>query len=404
MKILHLTDLHLTDGRDLDLQTEVILRVIEEFEGESTDHDRMIIVTGDIYGVSVPHRSTPKERASAFQIVETAATLGPVVVIYGNHDYPGDLDTFEYISGDISVISSADVSELCFDSINIKLFSLPWPTKANIIGAQRGMGSSESRDLAESKLNELVDSWRYIIDHKKSLGFATVFAAHITVAGSLLDNGTVIRTGDMTVSSEILNRMNPDAGLLGHAHTWQAPVKLRENIVYGGSPFPITFGEAGDRFYNVFELTRSGGETVTQVTKRKIRSPLKLTLDWRWGYLDDGAIGWISRPSDDDIAACTGNIVKTRLSSPKNLKSSVPWSDELSRFSGVLYITEKHDVETSQRVRAPEIAESNNLEDKIEAYFKTKDIAKDSSGVISALNEIETMTLDDIDEKTLGMV
>lgn len=125
VRLLHLTDLHLTDGPRLPDQAAVLDHVVRQAVELGV---QATFLTGDLYGLAVPHRSTPAERAVLFPAVRTLAQLGPVVVVYGNHDYPGDLETLAQLGGGfdwpVRVVSRAERFTLRTSGPDLDVYAL----------------------------------------------------------------------------------------------------------------------------------------------------------------------------------------------------------------------------------------------------------------------------------------
>ena len=163
MRIAHLSDLHLTEGPRLADQEAVLTFIRERLAGQRPD---LVLITGDINGRTVPHRSTPAERAVFFPFVRALTRLAPVVVLYGNHDYEGDLETLETVGQrySVRVVSRAERFPVNTVAGPAWLYCLPYPTKRWLLaGGDAPRGLAEQQAEVEARLSALLQTWGHAI-------------------------------------------------------------------------------------------------------------------------------------------------------------------------------------------------------------------------------------------------
>jgi len=200
LRIAHITDTHITDGHRLEDQAQALLAAVERAEAEGVS---AWLLTGDFYGRTVPHRSTPAERLVLFPAVSRMAETGPVVIVYGNHDYPGDLDIFESLSSDygwpVIVVSRSTSKRLATPAgVPLHVHGFPFPAKTwALAGDDAPRGIEAGTAAVSSKLDMLVGLSARSIQRarRREPTAAHVFVGHLTVGGSRLAGGERILQG-----------------------------------------------------------------------------------------------------------------------------------------------------------------------------------------------------------------
>ncbi len=444
MRILHLTDLHLTSGPRLADQAAVLEHVVAEavrLQVQAT------VITGDLYGMAVPHRSTPAERAVLFPTVRTLAKLGPVVIVYGNHDYPGDLETLTQLGGGfdwpVRVASTACRLQLRTSGPDLDVYCLPWVTKRWLLAGEELRGVEATRQLAGTKVGQLLGLWA--ATRRRRAGQAvSVFAAHCMIAGARTSGGEQLNGTDIETPRAALVALAPDVGLLGHIHTRQ---EAAPRCWYGGDPYAVDHGEVDTKGYTIIDIAPTSaqwpelwpeapggalqvteyepgtdGEAATRLTYLPTPARRWLTLDWRWAadhgdeYAPDptrprnqrpefcaAPPRWITRPTADEIASVDGCEVRARLVVPAQWRSGCPWDDELAalRAAGAHRIQVEAVTEPVLRVRAPEVAQAATPLDKARAYWATLATPPDEPDQAAAEGLLaDLLTRDDEDIQT----
>jgi hypothetical protein len=97
-RIAHLSDIHLTDSTaeptGLAEQRAELLELVGRINGAWPN---LWALTGDIFGHTVPYRSTAAERNAFADVLRAMADQAPVIVLSGNHDGANELDLFARI-------------------------------------------------------------------------------------------------------------------------------------------------------------------------------------------------------------------------------------------------------------------------------------------------------------------
>jgi exonuclease SbcD len=407
MKIAHLSDLHITEGPRLADQEAVLGFILSNL---TKQRPALVVITGDIYGRTVPHRSTPAERAAFFPFVRALTDLAPVVVLYGNHDYEGDLEPLETVGRrhPVRVVSRAERFIVHTAVGPAWLYALPYPTKRWILaGGDAPRGLAEQQAEVERRLGDLLQTWGQAIRAKRA-GVLTgdpeegaivtphILLAHLQVGGSLTSGGEVLAGQEIELSAAQLGELPIDYGALGHLHLRQSPA---HRCYYAGSPWRNDFGETDAKGYQLVTLGADiGPDGRLPLTVEHVVTPCRsfLTLNYRWAAdSEDGAPRWVTRPPEAKIAKAAGAEVRMRLTVPEQWVAGCPWVEEQARVStaGAHRIKLERVIEPTLRVRAPRVAAAVSLGDKLGAYWGTLATPPDpaeQAAALAALEELQT--------------
>lgn len=394
LRLAHLTDLHITEGPRLADQAEILEGIVRQAVQLGV---QATLLTGDLYGRTVPHRSTPKERNVLVPAVRALARLGPVVVVPGNHDYPGDLDILGELGGGMDwpvvVANRPRVIKLQTPGVDLHVYAVPWPTKRILLQGQRVPGGPEAtRQLASDKLHQLLGLWaaRVKRTREKSCLTAQVLAAHCMTAGARTSGGEDLSGIEIELRRDSMEALGIDYGALGHLHYRQ---QVAERCWYGGDPWAVDFGETEDKGWHLVDVlpnadrpepsevmdhhahTGGGyGANPVWVHQLPTHSRRWITLDWRWAAdSEDGAPRWVTEPAPDAYDQVPDAEVRARLVVPQQWVAGCPWDSVLAdlRARGAHRITPQRVVEPVHRVRAPMVAAADTPLDKLQAYWGT---------------------------------
>jgi DNA repair exonuclease SbcCD nuclease subunit len=409
LRIAHLTDLHITDGPRLPDQRKVLEHVVREMVSLGV---QATLLPGDLYGRHVPHESTPAERSALYPAVRTMAKLGPVVVVPGNHDYPGDLDTLAELGGGfdwpVVVANRAQVLKLKTPGPDLHVYAVPWPTKRMLLQGESGVPKApeQSRQLAGQKLDQVLQLWgsRVTRTRKRSPGTAHVLAAHCMTAGARTSGGEVLTGHEIELSRPSMESMGIDYGALGHLHYRQ---QVAERFWYAGSPWRTDFGEDDEKGWHLIDIAPTeaemppapanamdvvlhqpgaAGQHLVRVSWMPTPCRDFVTLDWRWAADEDGAPRWVTEPPAGYLASVRDAEVRARLVVPKQWVAGCPWDQVLQglRDAGAHRIVPQRVIEPIHRVRAPEVAKASSPLDKLSAYWGTLASKPDAADAASA--------------------
>lgn len=246
-KLLFISDIHLDDNP----QHEYRWSCLEDLahRTKSTDID-VIIIAGDITNAKDGHRAAFLNRvvASLMRVVEVGK---PVYVLVGNHDYTDKNTPFFQFLRFVPGVTYMDTPQEIHLPGGYVALALPH-------------GTSWAKDAAWRQQFPLSNSYSFILAHDTFCG------ATVNGDGKVLDKG-------------------PSPTLLDEEVTFGAPVisgdihqaQVLGNIVYIGSPHPVSFGESRGRYLTYDTETRK-----FKAIKRG--GPQRLVLNY--GLSDDGTL------------------------------------------------------------------------------------------------------------------
>ncbi len=419
MRLVHLTDLHVTAGRDLEDQRLTLRAIVTAAEKCRPDG---WLITGDLYGVAVPHAPTPMEREVLEPELVRMARWGPVVILTGNHDHARSLARLEDLGGThpIRVISGAKRFRMGTPAGPVDIYALAYPTTTWLLRDEpRPPSVTEARTVVAHKLAALFRAWGMSLSRARAQSprVPQVFLGHFQVAGATITGGEVIGPHDIEIGRAALEGLRVDYGALGHIHQRQ---QLSPRWWYAGSPWPMSYAETEAKGWHLVALGEDlprrpqpesrthhvdGADLVPTVVgfyrsgARAVR-----TLHYRWAAdRADGEPHWVVHPFSgrEPEAELQDVKVRARLVVPDQWLASCPWSDVLQqlREMGAHRVDPEVIVEPTHRVRAPEVAIATTFEGKLTAWAQTLESPPeplDMEAAQIALAKLQEMTDEDM--------
>ncbi len=322
----------------------------------------LILHAGDIF----ERRSTPVERNAVGTWLRRCADIAPVIIVYGNHDVPGDLDLFAQLRAKhpISVCSSAEV----IDTAGCAVACLPWPRKANLL-AQMPAASAEQTGAAASEA--LCDVLRGLGEEFDPSGSPRILLAHAMVTGSLTSTGQPLVGMDMEVGLDDLALAHADAVALGHIHMpqgWEYTQNARRApVIYAGSPRRTSYGEVEDKSYLLLSFEGPGAPDV-----QRISTPCQqmVLIEAQWapdqGLVTNGCEN-VVRPDAD---------VRLRVLVAADQREAARVAASELRYkllgSGAERVTVEEVVEPTATARDTTVAEAGTVADKLRALWRLR--------------------------------
>lgn len=419
MKVLHLSDLHVTAGHRLEDQRATLHELVTRALAAQPD---LVLLTGDLYGKAVPHDPSPHERGVLEPELVRLAERCPIVVVPGNHDHAPTLARLPDLGGlwPITVPTVAGVVEVHTPAGVADVYVVPYPWKRHLVAALGDDGPREpeaTRAAIGAYLEHLLVAWAGRIERKRRTDPTRVhlLAAHVAVKGGTTAGGEVLGDREIELSMASLDALPVDYGALGHLH-------LRQHVAgrcyYPGSPWRTDHGEreprkvqhlvvlgeasvapaklAGDPMAPVERLPGPGMHGLVIGLDTRCRD--FRTLAWRWAADeldgDDAPARWVVRPSDAEVAACAGAEVRARVTRTDQVAAGFPWAAEQARLeaAGVHYVLEEHAIEANHRVRAPQVAAATTTADKVRGYWTAiaaEPAADEQAAAFDALAELQ---------------
>lgn len=384
IRVVSTGDWHITDGPRLADQAATLAKMIDVVEaGPRPD---LWLVGGDIYGMTVPHRSTPAERAVCFPAIVRMAEIAPVVVISGNHDHEVDMDGIRHLSGDypIRVVTGlSDPSEFVVPVATrggpVEVYCLPYPSKKHLLAAYPTLrGVQASQDAAARALAGLLQSWGARIKRARAddPSRAHVGLMHIQVDGVETSGGEVLDGQEVAITRTALEAAGFDYVSLHHIHKRQ---EAGRRARYPGAPWRNDFGETDERGYAIVSI---GADVPSPTYADPGRLPVQVdfhatdcrrfvTLTYRWDTPSDGAAPmWVVRPSAAELASAADAEVRMVCTVPEAHTASCPWDAEVARVSAMaVRVKLERKTEPTLRVRAQAVADARTQPEQAREFW-----------------------------------
>ncbi len=265
MKILHTSDWHLGhrlhEQPQLYEQKKFLEWLIQLVNAEGVD---LLLVAGDIFDTGYPSSQSMELFYSFLAQLYRHTKCNQVVMIAGNHDAPGTINApGSFVRNfDINLVGKAteniDDEILYFDIEGEKLIvaAVPFLRDRDIRRAIAGEYAGEIYDRYKKALtthyNEIAERIT-----KEADTFAIAMGHLFAVGGQPTESENRIYVGGL---GDIAASDFPqifDYVALGHLHR-QQKVDKKEQIRYSGSPYPLSFSEAGEAKKVVLLETSSG--------------------------------------------------------------------------------------------------------------------------------------------------
>jgi len=260
MKILHFADVHLgmENYGKFDPETGLNSRLgdfLRSFDflvaAAKKNKVDLVLFAGDAFKTREP--SPTYQKAFAEKIYELASADIPVVLLVGNHDFPGalgkahTLEIYPTLNVPKVYMVSDEVKTIQTKSGPIQIAGLPWYTKQQLLSkGDLKLPLEKMREKLSRRLAEKVDYLSSKIDPK----IPSILLAHTSVEGATFGSERSVMIGsDIILPLASLRHSRFNYVALGHIHKHQ---ELSKNlprrqagppIVYAGSIERIDFGE-----------------------------------------------------------------------------------------------------------------------------------------------------------------
>lgn len=243
IQFVHVGDTHLhQNARQADR-----LRALDQIiaEGLALPNLAAWLWPGDLFH----QRSTIDDRNALKDRVKRMADAAPVVICYGNHDLPGDLDIFGDLGAGfpIHVVSTPQVVRFQIGGAWCSAFVLPYPTAAGL--ASEGVAPGDIVPRAYVALEAIFMEAAARLERARIVGDVTLMVGHVNVAGSITSSGQPNIGKEIELDGALLARLGPIYCGLNHIH------KAQEigGAYYAGSICRLDWGEVEPKSYLVAE-------------------------------------------------------------------------------------------------------------------------------------------------------
>lgn len=361
IRVACLGDPHLTEGRRFDETYACLNYVVEDGIAQGA---QLWLVTGDLVGHTVPYRSTPRERNALAALFTRMATIGPVVIIQGNHDTAGDHLLYARLDAPhrIYVCEEPEVIEL--PDLAATVYALPYQSKRRWL--PQGPATIEAHDaVATDGLRGLLRAWGEHAAAQRTLGRATIGVGHVATDCSAIAGGEILPPGqEITVGLGDLDAWGCDFIALGHIHLRQG---LTPHAWHVGTPSRSTFGEIDEKGHVLVDIAPG---QLPLVHSRLTPARRFVTVDVEWAQGDDGTWGW----TQDATPEVGDAEVRLRVTIPEEQLGAAD-TDALvavARDAGAHDVALERRTRPRQALRCEAITRARTVEEQLIAYWDSR--------------------------------
>jgi hypothetical protein len=361
MRFLHIGDIHLgPNDRNAD-RLAALDQIIAE--GLSWDLDGWLI-PGDLnHG-----RMTIADRNALAQRLRRMAAVAPVVLAYGNHDLPGDLDIFAELSTawPIYVVSTPQTLYVrpARHPQLAAIFVLPYPSRAGLVAA--GTPSDQIAEMAKQALDAIFLSAGAELAKARTDGCPTLMTGHVNVGGAITSSGQPNIGREIELDPALLQRLGDIPVLLNHIHRGQS--FSDSNACYAGSICRLDWGEIEPKRYVVLHIDQTGWRAESK--------PLDVAPMYHVeGVLTREGFAWTCDDGGEAEQAgpgfFTGADVRVRFRFAAAERAALNFECVTAPFAGAKRIETDPIAEHTRAVRAPDVARAQTLQEKVEAFVRS---------------------------------
>ena len=364
MIVAHTADLHVQEGPRLADQ----IRTLESIE-EAVQGCDLFIVAGDLYGRTVPHRSSPAERNAVADWLRACAESCPVIVVAGNHDAPGDAEILEQLRTRFPIIVAPAAGGIvqAYDADGVTVWAVPYPRRSSIAEYLRANDRPAEHSTITAAGSALLDSALLCLaDEIRDREGPQIVAGHLATVGAKVAGGERLAGREVEASTAALRELTAAGAAyvaLGHIHLRQ---EAAPGCWYPGSPHRVDFGEVeAEKTINAFEIDDRTGALLGDVFAHKIWARRFVTVDAAWG--EDG---WTYSA---EPAAVKGAEVRLRLQIPDEAQTIAdrPQVEAALADLGAERVISEILIDRDARVRASDVAEARRDAAKVEAFWQS---------------------------------
>jgi DNA repair exonuclease SbcCD nuclease subunit len=322
-------------------------------------------------------RMSIEDRNALAERLIRMASAAPVVIVYGNHDLPGDLDVFGRLKAahPIYVIDRPHTLRLKLATGEFAtLFCLPYPTKSGLVSL-----GIDRPDILPSAAEALEYIFMQAQAELSGLADVTLMIGHVNVAGSLTSVGQPNIGHEIEIGPQHLDRLGRIPKLLNHIHKAQEIAGAH----YAGSVCRLNWGEIEDKSYLV--VTAGIGDELRQgatdadgwhydIERRPIAVPPMYHVEGtltREGFClaeahanTDVELRW----HKGDWAGCE---VRVRYTFARSERAVLDHESVKAQFPGALRLQVEPMPTLDRGLRAPEVVAARTLSEKVAAYCAT---------------------------------
>jgi len=280
------------------------------------------------------------------------AEHAPVVILYGNHDDPTDIQVYGRLRAPhpITVVTEPAAVSVA----GAFVVCVPFPHRRDWL-ARAGEGPIADQNATAG---EALYAW--ITRALRDLGHRpTVLFGHLNVVGSRVSGDEILADHEVELTREQLDALPVEYVALSHIHLHQ---QVADRAWYPGSPTAQSFGEREQKGY-IIATIRPEHPTTPLVDFRPTPARQLVTVDARW----DGV-----RFEIDDTAIPAGVEVRVRLAVPEEHAGTVPTGELEARFGAEAHrVVVERKLVPLQRVRSAAIQAARTNAERLAAWWET---------------------------------
>ncbi len=366
IRVAHTGDLHLTDGPRFDSTLRCLRYIVGDGIEQRVD---LWLVGGDMAGVTVPHKQTPRERNALVEVLQGMAEHAPVIVAYGNHDFPGDLDVYAELRARHPIYVADQPEEITVwdDALDLgrgapaRVYVLPYPSKRSYL-ASGGTGEGVETQNADYQhgLRTILAEWR--MDREENADVPAILLGHINIGGSRVAGGEVLIGQEIELHPVDLDTVGFDYVALSHIHLHQ---QVAEKAWFAGSPDRSNFGEEDEKGYVIAEVEVG---QLPKIIRRLTPAQRLTTIRARWS----ADKGWTDRsgaplPEPAELAGAEVRLV-LEIDEDQRSVADVAGLEAAVAAAGADAVKIDRRIQPKVSVRSEAISQAHTLEEKLDAW------------------------------------
>lgn len=355
-----ISDQHFDVHSRWDEHRRLMAWVVEDLRAKRPD---AILLGGDIY----ERAPCPEEVRAACEWLIALADIAPVVGVRGNHDPFDSTVPFNHLMArhPITFYEQPAVHVSRWGSIAC----LPWPSRAQLLTATRGMTRDQANQAASVAFEQLL---RGLGQQMNDYPGHRVFLGHVQLCGATVSTGQPMAPGaDFELGLADLGILGAHAYLLGHIHRGSMGEAEIDGApcFYPGSPRRTAFGELEAKGYGLVDLD-ADRPTVTTFVETPCR-PMHLVED---EWTDEG---WLSGPCIEEHHFRGAEVrLRYHVNADQRDAARAAVDKYLQDFTswGVVDVKVEERVRAVTKARAPEITRAKTLLEKLEALWAMRGV------------------------------
>lgn len=249
------------------------------FRKSSENNIDAMIHSGDLWDKAFTADDNGPQNQIAL-LYKKYSNIFPILIIKGNHDPKGSLKIFNHLNGTkiyateevfetIALVNKEfkNIKDLAEDEIPKALFHAITYPEANLILTYEEIKLNNNNKHILNKITNFLTNSKKL----NKWGVPNIVVFHGSIKNYKINETQMISTqDDVTVTTEVLNCINPDYVACGHIHLFQSFHPNYPNICYAGSTWAINYGEQDIKSFNIVTLSKNKFEqTKFEIPARK---------------------------------------------------------------------------------------------------------------------------------------